>query len=119
MVVDDEADLREMLVDELAALGAQVISAENGRQAYTLYLNNKIDVIVCDVRMPSGDGVELLTRIRQAAPEAPPYFFVMTGYSNLEQNRMMDLGAQGFFAKPFNLTHLRSVISQCFIPSSA
>jgi CheY-like chemotaxis protein len=63
LLVEDEADLREPISEELMYFGAKVLQAANGQEALRLLEANPIDAIVSDVRMPGGDGVELLKNV--------------------------------------------------------
>ncbi len=114
LIVDDEAELREILEEEFQALGAEVRTASSGRDAFDLYEEKTPDVILSDVRMSEGDGIELLTRIRQKSPVAPPHIFLLTGYAEVEELQAHSLGIQEMITKPFSLRKLRDrVIAVC------
>lgn len=119
LVVDDEADLREILSEEFQDMGATVLSAENGRVAAELARSHKVDIIISDIRMPGGDGVELLKSVREMYPQSPPHVFLVTGFSDLSQSQAIAMGAQGMISKPFNLVQLRKLVAQCFLLASA
>jgi CheY-like chemotaxis protein len=60
---------------------------------------------VTDIRMPGGDGIELLRKIKAANREFP--VVVMSAYSDVSRNEAIELGADAVFSKPFNLENLR------------
>lgn len=107
LIVDDEEDLREILSEDFALQGATVFTAKNGRDAYDIALAELPHVILSDVRMPGGDGVELLKRIRAVYDKTPPHIFLLTGFSDLKPEQAEELGGQGLVSKPFSLKLLR------------
>ena len=111
LVVDDELDLREIISEDLELLGAEVFNAENGRSAFELAKLVHPDLIVSDVRMPGGDGIELLNRIKDLPQSPSPYFFLITGFADMSPEEATSLGAQGMLSKPFNLKQLRELVS--------
>lgn len=111
LIVDDEADLREILSEDFSLQGATVFTAKNGREAYDVALKERPDVILSDVRMPGGDGVELLKRIRAKYDTTPPHVFLLTGFSDLKPEEAVELGGQGLVSKPFSLKLLRERVA--------
>ena len=63
LIVDDEPDLREMLEFEFEMSGASVETAMNGRDALEKFKHQAFDLIISDIRMPGGDGVELIKNL--------------------------------------------------------
>lgn len=105
LVVDDEPDLGELVAFEFELVGANVLSASNGKEALDLVQNNNIDVVVSDIRMPGGDGVELLENLRAKNPKSPTLVF-MTGFADITLEDAYDKGAVAMFGKPFNRNEL-------------
>lgn len=102
LVVDDEPDMRDVICYELKSFQCNTIEASNGHEAYDLVLNNPVDLVVCDVRMAGGDGVELLKRLRERDPKKPPIILV-TGYSaDLTYDQAQAMGAIALISKPIN-----------------
>lgn len=110
LVVDDEEDLREILSEDFSNLGAEVVTAKNGREAYELAIKILPQVILSDVRMPGGDGVELLKQVRATYKTAPPHIFLITGFADIQADQAQALGGQGLVSKPFNLKQLRDQV---------
>jgi CheY-like chemotaxis protein len=101
LAVDDDDGLREAIVYDFKKAGFKTLEASDGREAFEILSSNKVDLVVTDVRMPNGDGIELLARIRQKSPDFPIVIFV-TGFSQLSLEDAYDKGADAVFAKPFN-----------------
>ncbi|MBL7686578.1 MAG: response regulator [Bdellovibrionaceae bacterium] len=112
LVVDDEEDLREILSEDFANAGATVFTAKNGREAFEIIKRETPEVVLSDVRMPGGDGVELLKQIRTLSQDPPPFVFLLTGFADIQAEETIALGGQGLVAKPFNLRQLRERVIQ-------
>lgn len=111
LVVDDDLDLQELMSSIFEEQGFTVLSANSGLSAFELVKVNKIDVVVSDMRMPGGDGLSLLEKIRAYDPEIPVVIFV-TGYSDVSISDCITKGAKTVFQKPFNQKDLiNSVMS--------
>jgi len=106
LVVDDEADLREILRDELIFEGAEVFEAVNGRDAIAQLSKRKFDAVLSDIRMPGGDGATLAREIREKSP-SQPVIILITGFADLHSEEAFDLGADGYVTKPFHLEELK------------
>ena len=115
LVVDDEDSLREILIEELAAVGAQTFQAPSGNRAADLLAQNKIDAVISDIRMPDGDGVELLKHIK-FQPLPHPIVFLVTGHSDLPQDLATHLGAEALFSKPCDLKLLIETLAKSLTP---
>lgn len=100
LIVDDEPEIRELLVAGFKSRGFRTVEAENGRAAYDLFVQQKADVVISDVRMPGGDGIELLARIRATDSQVP--VFLVTGFSELASEDAVRKGAEALFSKPFS-----------------
>jgi CheY-like chemotaxis protein len=106
LVVDDEADLREILRDELIFEGAEVFEAANGREAMAHLAKRKFDAVLSDIRMPGGDGATLAREIREKHP-SQPVIILITGFADLHSEEAFGLGADGYVTKPFHLEELK------------
>jgi CheY-like chemotaxis protein len=115
LIVDDEADLREILRDELTFEGAKVLEASNGRMAQELIKENRLDAVLSDIRMPGGDGATLARQIRELHPSRP-VLMLITGFADLQSEEAYDLGADGYVTKPFHLEALKHHLHRLLIP---
>jgi CheY-like chemotaxis protein len=109
LVVDDEPVLRELVAFILIDKGFQVLEAESGDAAFQLICNNDFDVVVSDVRMPNGSGVELLTRI-SSMTKRKPMVFLVSGYSEISLEEARKLGARDLLNKPVDYDKLCQAI---------
>lgn len=114
LVVDDEVDIREIICEDLQSLEAEVFEAANGRIAYDMVRKIQPDVIISDLRMPGGDGIELLQRVRASRIQPEPLAFLITGFADLTLEQAKAMGAQGVLFKPFNLAQLRDLVAGSF-----
>ena len=99
LIVEDEQVLRESLAELLSDEGYEVLQADNGKTAYEIVVDRPVDLVLSDVRMPEMDGMSLLERLKQAAPETP--VIMITAYGDVDTAvRTMKLGASDFLEKP-------------------
>lgn len=112
LVVDDDAEVREMLSRHFRFSGYEVHLAENGVEALQILPRHRIQVVVSDVQMPEMDGVELLRQVREHFPMVR--VIMMTGYVTL--NNVLSCwrrGADTCVFKPFdNLDELESAVER-------
>lgn len=101
LVVEDDPDLNEIMCDFLVSENATVVSAVNGKEAFSILENQKIDFVLSDIQMPIMDGFGLLLHILESERSHPPLLFV-TGQSKLTELDAKKLGAAGLINKPFN-----------------
>lgn len=101
LVVDDEPALRKAIIYDLKKKGFNVLDAENGTKAFEIVKNSKIDLVLTDVRMPGGDGVELLDRIKALNPKLPVVMFI-TGFADISVEEAYNKGVDAVFSKPFD-----------------
>lgn len=109
LIVDDEESLREVLEFEFQRRGYRVLTAASGNQAFALACEHPIDVVVSDVRMPDGSGVELLRRLKERDVLLPVIIFV-TAYSDLPIEQAYDMGVEAVIAKPFEAKRLLAAV---------
>ena len=81
LLVEDEHDVRLLLKRVLALEGFVVYEAENIKTASKLLENEKIDLVLCDVKLPDGNGVEFISKIKDAHPYIE--IIVLTAYGNI------------------------------------
>lgn len=109
LVVDDDAKMRELLLDTLSVLGYQTLGAKDGEEALSLLEDEKIDLVVTDIKMPKISGVALLQEIKEKNPELP--VVLITGYNSIyPMEQMINKGANGFISKPFRIGRIEELI---------
>lgn len=109
LVVDDEADLREILREELIYDGADVIEAQNGINALEILKKSSVDAVLSDMRMPGGDGAVLTRKIREVFG-SKPVVILLTGFADLSSEEAYSIGADGYVNKPFHLSELKKTL---------
>lgn len=109
LVVDDEADIRETLVQMLLHLGFTAKSASNGSQAMALLHESDYTFMITDMRMPEMDGLELIRSVQGTFPDVS--IIAMTGYSRgYRYIDVINSGAKDFINKPFGIEELEAKI---------
>ena len=111
LVVDDEANVRELCCDVLAATGYEVCLADCGDMAIRHLETGRIDVVLTDLRMPGLSGIELLRHVKENYPDTD--VVVMTAFGTIptavEATR---LGAYDYITKPFEIDQLTSLMTR-------
>ncbi len=109
LIVDDDDSLRESLELVLAAEGYEVSAAANGAEALEIALSVCPEIVLCDLRMPGMDGLELLPELGQRLPEAT--LIMMSAYGSADLAvEAMQRGAYDYVAKPFNPSEVLLVL---------
>jgi signal transduction histidine kinase len=112
LVVDDESTIRELC--EKALKGYQVFQAANCHDALRVYEKEHIDLVLTDVMMPGGTGLDLLRLIKRVDPNAT--VIIMTGFSEKDVilGALKD-GADDFISKPLNLLQLKTAVEKSLL----
>lgn len=106
LVVDDSQDNLFLIESLLESEGHEILLANNGFQAWEIILEHPPDLILLDVMMPGMDGFELTDKIRRHTnlPFIP--IVLITAYEQMRASHGLDLGADDFVRKPFELDEL-------------
>ena len=115
LAVDDDPDIRQLLLDRLESYGYRVETASDSHRALSAYRSSRFDGIVLDIGMPEGDGVEVLRQIR-AHDSNTPIVMVTASGSKERAVQAISLGAQAYLLKPFDVAELRHVVDHWFGP---
>lgn len=111
LVVDDEPDIRELLEITLIRMGLNVSCAEDYTSATRLLKLQAFDFCLTDMKLPDGNGIELVEYIQQHTPDMP--VAVITAHGNMELAiKAMKAGAYDFVSKPVSLDKLRNLIEK-------
>jgi signal transduction histidine kinase/CheY-like chemotaxis protein len=112
LIVDDEADARELLCRLFTEQGCEVAVAASAEEALNMLGARSYDVLLSDIGMPGTDGYELLRRVR-ANIEAVPKAFAVTAFARPEdRERALAAGFDGHFAKPVNTGLLMKTMAE-------
>ncbi len=111
LVIEDEASIRRVLVKILSeeSDSYKVEEAEDGLKGLETIKNNDYDLVLCDIKMPKMDGVEVLEAARKIKPEIP--FIMISGHGDLDTAvNTMRLGAFDYISKPPDLNRLLTTV---------
>ncbi|MGD9385402.1 MAG: sigma-54 dependent transcriptional regulator, partial [Thioalkalispiraceae bacterium] len=109
LIVDDEPDIRELLEITLSRMGKETLSAETITEATTLLVEHDVDLCLTDMKLPDGNGIELIKLINKKYPELP--VAMITAHGNMESAiEALKAGAFDFISKPVDLKTLRHLI---------
>lgn len=109
LVVDDEVVLREILRYEFEKAGFEVFEAGSGNEGWDMFRSKPTDVVVTDIRMPNGDGLELLDRIKEKDKTAR--VVLVTGYSDISLDEAKQRGASAMLGKPYQFKELLDAVN--------
>ncbi len=109
LVIDDEPDICELLALTLGRMKVDTETAQTVASAKTLLEANRFDICLTDMRLPDGDGLELVAWMQSQAPGVP--VAVITAHGNVETAvQALKLGAFDFISKPLDLGYLRNIV---------
>ena len=111
LIVDDEQLVRWSLNERLTAAGYDVFEAGLAADALERIGSADIDLVLLDFKLPDGDGLSVLKKIKEVSPEIQ--VILMTGYSSIETAvEAMKLGAYHYVNKPFNLDEVEMLVQK-------
>ena len=115
LIVDDEPDIRELLAITLGRMQLEVTTAGDFATAVKHLGGQRFDLVLTDMRLPDGDGLDLVEWIQAHRPGVP--VAVITAHGNVEAAvRALKLGAFDFISKPLDLAALRKLITATGTP---
>lgn len=111
LVIDDDANYRALLRDFIEEKGHTAIEAESADQGLSIFLREKIDLVVSDLMMPVKSGMELLHELRQINPKV--LFIMVTGFPTLDTaTHAIKEGAYDYLVKPVDMHQLAVVMNR-------
>jgi two-component system, chemotaxis family, chemotaxis protein CheY len=115
LIIDDEADVREVLRLHLESVNLNVIEAENGEEGIKLMKSGanllQVGLILCDIRMPKVNGVEAIEYLKENAPSIP--IIVVTGYPDSELAvSLLKKGVKDYLVKPVEKEKLLAKVKE-------
>ncbi len=109
LLVDDEPDILELLELALRKMGLEVDKAGNVREALTMLAARRYDLCLTDMRLPDGDGLQVVQHIAQSNLDVP--VAVITAHGNMENAvAALKSGAFDYLSKPVSLDQLRALV---------
>ena len=111
LVIDDEPDIRELLSITLGRMDIDCTAAATVTQGKTILAERTFDLCLTDMRLPDGDGLEIVSHIQQEYSDLP--VAVITAHGNMELAiQALKAGAFDFVNKPLDINDLRNLVSQ-------
>ena len=114
LVVDDNADLRDIIASDFQKHGYRVQVASGGHEALEQVRRSEIDLVLTDTHMPEGDGIWLLDQVKELRPETKVAIFI-TGFEGFSAEDAYALGADVVLSKPFHRKELFSVVDRALL----
>jgi len=109
LIIDDEPDICELLTLTLERMHIRAEAAADIKKGKALLGSRRFDLCLTDMRLPDGDGLELVDWMQSHAPDVP--VAVITAHGNVETAvQALKLGAFDFISKPLDLQHLRNIV---------
>ncbi len=105
LIVEDQQDLAELVALHLADLAQRIHLCNDGTEALRIAASNPPDLVVLDLGLPGLDGLEVCRRLR-AAPRYVPILMLTARSSDAERVLGLELGADDYLVKPFNVMEL-------------
>ncbi len=118
LVIDDEPDICELLTLTLGRMNVETTSAGDVQSAKDKLSSQRFDICLTDMRLPDGDGLELVEWMQEHARDVP--VAVITAHGNVESAvQALKLGAFDFISKPLDLKNLRNIVESALKVSHA
>lgn len=109
--MDDEAGVRQFLVNALKPLGHKLLVAEDGEEAVAIGLRENPEIALLDIRVPGKDGIEVFAELKKNNPEM--LAIMISGFGDEDSlQQIKQLGAFAFLQKPFLLDTLLETVQQ-------
>jgi PAS domain S-box-containing protein len=115
LIVDDEADARELLTTILNRAGAEAAAVASAAEALNAFQRSRVDVLISDIEMAEEDGYALIRKVRKLSPESGgtiPALAVTANARAEDRSRALSAGFQLHMAKPIDPAELTAVIAQ-------
>ena len=115
LVIEDNANIRENIVEILEWGEYKVIAADNGKKGMELAVSEKPDLIICDIMMPGLNGYGVL-HVLSKEPETAtiPFIFLTAKADRTDMRKGLEMGADDYLTKPFHASDLLSAIESRF-----
>lgn len=113
LVIDDNQDVRDLVVHILSADGFHVYSAADGENALAILKSNPVDLVLLDVMMPGISGLEVLKEIRTGSNKKIhdiPVMMITAKSATDDIDQALSLGANSYVVKPFRGTTIREKV---------
>jgi DNA-binding response OmpR family regulator len=111
LVVDDDPDILASTALSLQTEGAEVVTAEDGNTAVSLFASHRPDGVVLDMMLPRRSGFLVLEKIRES-PDSPPVVMVTANQGRRHMTYAENLGVTAYLVKPVSMPRLLEVLAE-------
>ncbi|MFK3711453.1 response regulator [Leclercia adecarboxylata] len=101
LVVDDDRDIRELVVDYLLKSGYRATGAANGKEMRAVLDKQAVDLVVLDIMMPGDDGLTLCRQLRSGQHKDLPILMLTARHDDMDRILGLEMGADDYVVKPF------------------
>ncbi|MBV8665870.1 MAG: response regulator transcription factor [Burkholderiaceae bacterium] len=117
LCIEDDRDTAALLAEDLSERGYAVRLAHDGRQGLLALLDQRPDLVICDVDMPVLSGTEMLGHLRAIAPwsRGLPFIFLTAMVDRDLEHRCRSLGADDYVIKPIDFEELHARVHACLV----
>ncbi len=116
LLVDDELSLREIMVDVFDGQGANILQASGGKEALEVVKKKQVDLVISDIRMPLGNGVDFLKQVTTLDILNRPKVMLVSGFADYDIADLYEMGADGFIPKPFQFENMLQLANRTLTP---
>jgi CheY-like chemotaxis protein len=115
LVIDDDVIVRKTIIRLLEDGGYKVLSAEDGLRGMAMFRSKQPDLVITDIIMPEQEGIQTITEMRKAKPDAKIIAISGSGrFGNADFLKMAQaLGAMAAISKPFDQDELLTIVKNC------
>ncbi|MCB0355436.1 MAG: response regulator [Bdellovibrionales bacterium] len=116
LIVDDDEELLSSIATSFRLFQFNVVEKRSGYEAIEFLKENenKVSLIISDIRMPNGGGMDVLEYVRSQNNKNPKVLFI-SGYSDFTVAQMYNRGVDGFFSKPFRVSAIKDAITKTLL----
>jgi len=112
LIVEDDSKIAMALALRLKAAGYETMLAFDALLGLTTALRIPPDLVLLDISMPAGNGLELAKKLQKLLPEPPPIIFLTASKQPALRQKAQDLGAAAYFEKPYEAEELMAAIQK-------
>lgn len=110
LVIEDDGEVRDMLVDYLSFLDYEVLSAKDGLEGLKRIKEGPFDLVITDLAMPHISGIGIISVIKKDHPEIP--VIAITGYGYYAEELAQEKKADCIMSKPFEINELKDTVEK-------
>ena len=115
LIVDDELEILKVLREVFELRRWEVITTPTGLSVLPILEKAKPDIVLLDIKLPDGSGLDVLKTVKDKFPKLPVVMFTALGYEDSLVKKALGLGASGYVSKTVPLTELIEVVNNILV----